>query len=111
MPCDKEKRFPKGISQGILYLTDRTLVFKQKGKAEHPAPLLVVEDIKSVRKISILRTLLLLAGTRKSIEIVVSGRSKPVQFIGGGRRAQVGLPEVDGFSLLALAEGEPANQA
>ncbi|CAJ0574501.1 unnamed protein product, partial [Mesorhabditis spiculigera] len=83
---DKEKRFPKGISQGILYLTDRALVFKQKGKAEHPAPLLVVEDIKSVRKISILRTLSLLAGTRKSIEIVVSGRSKPVQFIGVAKR-------------------------
>ncbi|CAJ0574546.1 unnamed protein product, partial [Mesorhabditis spiculigera] len=64
----------------------RALVFKQKGKAEHPAPLLVVEDIKSVRKISILRTLSLLAGTRKSIEIVVSGRSKPVQFIGVAKR-------------------------
>ncbi|CAJ0933009.1 unnamed protein product, partial [Mesorhabditis belari] len=82
---DKEKRFPKGITHGNLYLTDRAIIFKQRGKDEELL-LVMLEDLRIVKKISSLNTLTLMAKTRKSIEIEADGRRKPLQFIGVGNR-------------------------
>ncbi|KIH67683.1 hypothetical protein ANCDUO_01986 [Ancylostoma duodenale] len=84
---DKERSFPKGISSGILYLTESALIYRAKSITDDRAPtIMLFADVISVKKIQSLRTMGLLAGTRKSLEISMEGRKKPLQFIGLAQR-------------------------
>ncbi|CAJ0602412.1 unnamed protein product [Cylicocyclus nassatus] len=84
---DKERSFPKAISSGILYLTENALVYRSKSTADDRAPtIMLFTDITSIKKIQSLRTISLLAGTRKALEIEMEGRRKPLQFIGLAQR-------------------------
>nr|CDJ97578.1 Protein Y77E11A.12, isoform a [Haemonchus contortus] len=84
---DKEKTFPKGISSGILYLTECALIYRSKSMSDDHAPIMLLfADIISIKKIQSLRTVGLLTGTRKSLEIMMEGRRKPYQFIGLAQR-------------------------
>ncbi|KHJ89050.1 hypothetical protein OESDEN_11141 [Oesophagostomum dentatum] len=84
---DKERSFPKGISSGILYLTENALIYRSKSINEDRAPtIMLFTDIISIKRIQSLRTMRLLAGTRKSLEISMEGRKKPLQFIGLAQR-------------------------
>ncbi|EYC18752.1 hypothetical protein Y032_0026g1347 [Ancylostoma ceylanicum] len=84
---DKERTFPKGISSGILYLTESALIYRAKSITDDRAPtIMLFADVISVKKIQSLRTMGLLAGTRKSLEITMEGRKKPLQFIGLAQR-------------------------
>uniref|UniRef100_A0A1I7WND6 GRAM domain-containing protein n=1 Tax=Heterorhabditis bacteriophora TaxID=37862 RepID=A0A1I7WND6_HETBA len=84
---DKAKMFPKGITSGILYLTDSALIFRSRSANEDTASvMLLFTDIISTKKIQSLRSMSIIAGTRKSLEITISGRRKPVQFIGIAKR-------------------------
>ncbi|KAK5976107.1 GRAM domain-containing protein [Trichostrongylus colubriformis] len=84
---DKERTFPKGISSGIIYLTECALIYRTKSTSNDHAPLILLfADIISIKKIRSLRTVGLLTGTRKSLEIRMEGRRKPLQFIGLAQR-------------------------
>ncbi|WKY05388.1 hypothetical protein Q1695_005975 [Nippostrongylus brasiliensis] len=84
---DKEKTFPKGISSGILYLTTNALIYRSKSTSDDRAPVIMLfADLISVKRIQALRTMGLLTGTRKSLEIHMEGRRKPLQFIGLAQR-------------------------
>ncbi|VDO72064.1 unnamed protein product [Heligmosomoides polygyrus] len=83
---DKERTFPKGISSGILYLTHNALIYRTKSTDNHMPIIMLFTDVVSVKKTQSLRTMGLLTGTRKSLEIFVEGRRKPLQFIGVAQR-------------------------
>ncbi|KAJ1362465.1 hypothetical protein KIN20_022016 [Parelaphostrongylus tenuis] len=83
---DKEKPFPKGISSGILYLTNSALLYRPKSAHDHGSITMFFTEIVSVKKIQCVRTMGLLAGTRKSLEVRIRGRPKPLQFIGVAQR-------------------------
>ncbi|CAI5448639.1 unnamed protein product [Caenorhabditis angaria] len=84
---EREKIFPMGITSGILYLTDAALVFRSRQTADHKEQLMMLfHDISNVRKVQSLRSMSLITGTRKSLEIHVDGRKKPVSFIGIAKR-------------------------
>ncbi|ETN80374.1 hypothetical protein NECAME_09215 [Necator americanus] len=81
---DKERSFPKGISSGILYLTESALIYRTKSTHDDRTPtVMLFADIISIQS---LRTMGLLAGTRKSLEIILEGKKKPLQFIGLAQR-------------------------
>ncbi|VDM55132.1 unnamed protein product [Angiostrongylus costaricensis] len=83
---DKEKPFPKGISSGILYLTNNALIYRPKSTSDHGSITMLFADIVSLKKIQSFRTIGLIAGTRKSLEIHIRERKKPLQFIGIAQR-------------------------
>ncbi|CAI4231862.1 unnamed protein product [Auanema sp. JU1783] len=83
---EKDKLFPKGISTGILYLTDAALIFRSRATNDERPIMFLFHDIVSVKKIQSLNSMSLIAGTRKGIEILVAGRRKPLQFIGMAQR-------------------------
>ncbi|CDH93292.1 GRAM domain-containing protein [Caenorhabditis elegans] len=84
---EKERVFPMGITPGILYLTDAALVFRPRNHTDDKEQLMMLfHDLKLVKKTQSLRSMSLITGTRKSLEIHVEGRRKPVQFIGLAKR-------------------------
>ncbi|KAK6035151.1 hypothetical protein COOONC_27344 [Cooperia oncophora] len=84
---DKEKVFPRGISSGILYLTECALIYRTKSMSDdHPPLILLFADVISIKKTRSLRTVGFLTGTRKSLEIRMEGRRKALQFIGLAKR-------------------------
>ncbi|KAK6027093.1 hypothetical protein OSTOST_06884 [Ostertagia ostertagi] len=100
---DKEKTFPKGISSGILYLTECALIYRTKSMSDDHAPLILLfADITSIKKIRSLRTVGLLTGTRKSLEIRMEGRRKALQFIGLAQRD-------DFYNRIQIVSGNDSN--
>uniref|UniRef100_A0A8R1DZP3 GRAM domain-containing protein n=1 Tax=Caenorhabditis japonica TaxID=281687 RepID=A0A8R1DZP3_CAEJA len=84
---ERERLFPMGITPGILYLTDAALVFRPRNNSDEKEQLMMLfHDLKQVKKTQSLRSMSLITGTRKSLEIHVDGRRKPVQFIGLAKR-------------------------
>ncbi|PAV77010.1 hypothetical protein WR25_00127 [Diploscapter pachys] len=83
---EKEKIFPKGITAGTLYLTDSALIFRSKNTNDRTEEIILFTDVKNVKKIQSLRSLSVLTGTRKSIEIMIAERRKPLQFVGLAKR-------------------------
>ncbi|CAI2350909.1 unnamed protein product [Caenorhabditis sp. 36 PRJEB53466] len=84
---ERERLFPMGITPGILYLTDAALVFRPRNQSDEKEQLMMLfHDLKLVRKTQSLRSMSLITGTRKSLDIHVEGRRKPVQFIGLAKR-------------------------
>ncbi|EGT56111.1 hypothetical protein CAEBREN_02119 [Caenorhabditis brenneri] len=84
---EKERLFPMGITPGILYLTDAALVFRPRNQSDDKEQLMMLfHDLKLVKKTQSLRSMSLITGTRKSLDIHMEGRRKPVQFIGLAKR-------------------------
>ncbi|KAF1759069.1 hypothetical protein GCK72_015529 [Caenorhabditis remanei] len=82
---EKERLFPMGITPGILYLTDAALVFRPRNQSDEQL-MMLFHDLKLVKKTQSLRSMSLITGTRKSLDIHMEGRRKPVQFIGLAKR-------------------------
>uniref|UniRef100_A0A1I7TDS1 GRAM domain-containing protein n=1 Tax=Caenorhabditis tropicalis TaxID=1561998 RepID=A0A1I7TDS1_9PELO len=82
---EKERLFPMGITPGILYLTDAALVFRPRNQSDDQL-MMLFHDLKLVKKTQSLRSMSLITGTRKSLDIHMEGRRKPVQFIGLAKR-------------------------
>ncbi|CAD6199736.1 unnamed protein product [Caenorhabditis auriculariae] len=84
---EREKIFPKGITSGILYLTDAALIFRPRGPSEQKEPtMMLFHDITTIKKTQSVRSLSLITGTRKSLEVTVDGHRKPLQFVGLAKR-------------------------
>ncbi|CAO4375671.1 unnamed protein product [Caenorhabditis nigoni] len=84
---EKERLFPMGITPGILYLTDAALVFRARNQSDDKEQLMMLfHDLKVIKKTQSLRSMSLITGTRKSLEIHMEGRRKPVQFMGLAKR-------------------------
>ncbi|KAE9554835.1 hypothetical protein FO519_001950 [Halicephalobus sp. NKZ332] len=80
---DKEKPFPWGMASGTIVLNEKMVGFRYQRSKDGLREILQIPfgDIIAVKKIRTMKTFSLIPGASKSLELKLTTKKKPIQFI------------------------------